>query len=62
MKVVNRKRGMIVCCIVMVWMLFESMTGRLFLYFDFVSLIFGLVVGWALRETLEPIHEGESEE
>ncbi len=60
MKVVNRKRAMLVCLIIMVLMLFESLTGNLFLYFDVVSWIFGIVAGWALRETL--VRKSEKEE
>ena len=62
MKLVNRKRGMIVCLIIMILMLVESLTRTLFLHFDIMSLIYGLVVGWALRETLVTKPEGESEE
>ena len=59
MKTVNRKRAMIVCLVILIIMLFESITNTLFLHADNMSLVYGVVMGWALRETLSSKQEDE---
>ena len=59
MKTVNRKRAMIVCLVILIIMFFESITNTLFLHSDNMSLVYGVVMGWALRETLSSKQEDE---
>ncbi|MHA2047412.1 MAG: hypothetical protein ACW99G_21715 [Candidatus Thorarchaeota archaeon] len=53
MKTVNRKRGVWVCLILMLIIMFPIMLGVSNM--SIVSLTLGFVVGWMLRETLEPL-------
>jgi hypothetical protein len=57
MKHVNRIRALVVCLIILIIMLFESITGSLFLHYDLLAWIYGIAIGWALRDTLESKQE-----
>lgn len=56
MKIINRKRALVVCNIILIPILILTVVNHWMP--DLVSLIFGAVVGWAFRETFgEEIEE-----
>ena len=58
MKNINRKFAMVVCLIILVPIIFVTIVNHWIP--DIFSWIFGVVVGWAFRETLSPIPEGDN--
>lgn len=57
MKKIYRQIGLVICFIILLPILVMSML-RQFIP-DFLSLLVGLVTGWAIRETLLPITEND---
>ena len=59
MKKKNRRRALVVCLIILIPILIATIVNHWVP--DSVSLIFGVASGWAFRETLSPIPEGDKE-